>query len=50
MDNSKGKAKDMNGKRPIKCLKKRLSGKQGRIRQNIQGKRTEQCARTVIGR
>ncbi len=49
MDNNKGKAKDNNGTRPIKCIKKRLSGKQGRIRQNIQGKRSEFCARTVIG-
>ena len=49
MDNNKGKARDNNGTRPIKCIKKRLSGKQGRIRQNIQGKRSEFCARTVIG-
>ena len=49
MDNNKGKARDIQGKRPLKCIKKRLSGKQGRIRQNIQGKRSDFCARTVIG-
>jgi DNA-directed RNA polymerase beta' subunit len=49
MDNNKGKARDQNGKRPIKCIKKRISSKQGRIRLNIQGKRAEFCARTVIG-
>jgi DNA-directed RNA polymerase beta' subunit len=49
MDNNKGKARDQNGKRPIKCIKKRISSKPGRIRLNIQGKRTEFCARTVIG-
>jgi len=49
MDNNKGKARDTQGKRPLKCIKKRLSGKQGRIRQNIQGKRSDFCARTVIG-
>ena len=49
MDNSKGKAKEINGKRPIKSIKQRLSTKYGRIRQHIQGKRTEYCARTVIG-
>ncbi len=48
-DNNKGKARDIGGKRPIKCIKKRLSGKTGRIRQNILGKRVDYCARTVIG-
>lgn len=48
-DNNKGKARDNGGKRPIKCIKKRLSSKQGRIRQNILGKRVDYCARTVIG-
>ena len=48
-DNNKGKARDNGGKRPIKCIKKRLSSKQGRIRQNILGKRVDFCARTVIG-
>jgi len=49
MDNNKGKARDTQGKRALKCFKKRISGKQGRIRQNIQGKRSEFCGRTVIG-
>ncbi len=48
MDNSKGKAKNVGGKRPIKCIKKRLSGKSGLIRCNIQGKRIDYCGRTVI--
>ena len=48
MDNSKGKAKNVGGKRPIKCIKKRLSGKSGLIRCNIQGKRIDYCCRTVI--
>jgi DNA-directed RNA polymerase subunit A' len=49
MDNNKGKARETQGKRPIKCIKQRISSKQGRIRQNIQGKRVNYCARTVIG-
>ena len=49
MDNAKGKAREISGKRPIKCIKQRISSKQGRIRQNIQGKRVNFCARTVIG-
>ncbi len=49
MDNSKGKAREISGKRPIKAIKERLSSKQGRIRQNIQGKRVNFSARTVIG-
>ena len=49
MDNNKGKARDNHNKRAIKCIKKRISSKQGRIRQNIQGKRAEFSARTVIG-
>jgi DNA-directed RNA polymerase beta' subunit len=48
-NNSKGKAKDLQGRRPIKCIKSRLSGKTGHIRKYIQGKRTNFCARTVIG-
>jgi len=49
MDNGKGKAREISGKRPIKAIKERLSSKQGRIRQNIQGKRVNFSARTVIG-
>jgi DNA-directed RNA polymerase subunit A' len=48
MDNSKGKARSSAGKRSIKCIKKRLSGKSGLIRGNMQGKRVDFCARTVI--
>jgi len=48
-NNSKGKARDLQGRRPIKCIKKRLSGKSGIVRKHIQGKRTNFCARTVIG-
>jgi DNA-directed RNA polymerase II subunit RPB1 len=49
MDNSKGKSREISGKRPIKCIKQRISSKQGRIRQNIQGKRVNFSGRTVIG-
>ncbi len=49
MDNNKGKAREISGKRPIKCIKQRISSKQGRIRQNIQGKRVNFSGRTVIG-
>lgn len=48
-NNSKGKAKDLQGRRAIKCIKKRISGKTGYIRKYIQGKRAHFCARTVIG-
>lgn len=48
MDNTKGKAKSSTQKRSIKCIKKRHWGKSGRIRGNIQGKRVDFCARTVI--
>lgn len=47
MDNSKGKAKDPGGHRPISCLKNRLEGKQGHVR-STQGKRVDFCGRTVI--
>ncbi len=49
MNNNKDKARVQDGKRPIKCIKKRISGKQGLIRKHIQGKRTDFSARTVIG-
>jgi DNA-directed RNA polymerase subunit A' len=48
-NNSKGKARDLQGQRPIKCIKKRISYKTGIIRKHIQGKRTNFCGRTVIG-
>jgi len=49
MDNTKGKAKDNQQKRPIKCFKKRLTGKQGLIRGNIEAKRANLNGRTVVG-
>ena len=48
MNNSKKKARQSNN-RPIKCLKERLNGKQGRFRGNLSGKRVDFSARTVIG-
>lgn len=48
-NNSSGKAKHTTNGRPIKGLKERLSGKDGRIRNNVQGKRCDQSGRTVIG-
>jgi len=48
-NNSKGKARDLQGIRPIKCIKKRISYKTGLIRKHIQGKRSDFCGRTVIG-
>ena len=36
------------GGRPIKSLKQRIGSKEGRVRYNIQGKRVEQSARSVI--
>ena len=47
-DNSHEKAKHTNG-RPMKGIKKRLSGKEGQIRNNLMGKRVNKSARTVIG-
>ena len=48
MNNSQGKARQTNG-RPLKALKERLTGKEGLIRNNLMGKRTNQSGRTVIG-
>jgi DNA-directed RNA polymerase II subunit RPB1 len=48
MDNSKGKAKNQGNKRVIKCIKKRMTSKTGLIRGNLQGKRVNFCARSVI--
>jgi DNA-directed RNA polymerase II subunit RPB1 len=36
------------GGRPLKSIQQRIGGKEGRVRYNIQGKRVEQSARTVI--
>jgi DNA-directed RNA polymerase beta' subunit len=47
-DNSKGKARQING-RPLKGIRERINGKHGRIRNNMMGKRTDFCGRTVIG-
>ena len=47
-DNSNEKAKHTNG-RPMKGFKKRISGKEGQIRNNLMGKRVNKSARTVIG-
>jgi DNA-directed RNA polymerase beta' subunit len=47
-DNSHEKSKHTNG-RPTKCIKKRICGKEGLIRNNIMGKRVDKSARTVIG-
>jgi DNA-directed RNA polymerase beta' subunit len=47
-DNSNGKAKHTNA-RQIKGIKERLCGKEGLIRMNLLGKRTNFSARTVIG-
>eukprot|EP00005_Dracoamoeba_jomungandri_P005646 CAMPEP_0174262196 /NCGR_PEP_ID=MMETSP0439-20130205/12829_1 /TAXON_ID=0 /ORGANISM="Stereomyxa ramosa, Strain Chinc5" /LENGTH=1899 /DNA_ID=CAMNT_0015346859 /DNA_START=57 /DNA_END=5756 /DNA_ORIENTATION=+ len=41
-------AKVRKGLRPLKCLKQRLRGKEGRIRGNLMGKRVDFSARTVI--
>lgn len=48
-NNSKGKAKHTTNGRPLKCIKDRITGKDGQIRNNIMGKRVNQSARTVIG-
>lgn len=47
--NAKGKAKHPTDNRPLKCLKERLSGKEGIVRSNLMGKRVDFSARTVIG-
>lgn len=47
-DNSNDKQKVSNG-RPMKGIKKRLSGKDGLIRNNLMGKRVDKSARSVIG-
>lgn len=46
-DNSDKKSL-LNGKRPHKCFKQRLNGKNGHIRKNVEGKRVDFSGRTVI--
>ena len=48
-NNSAGRAKHTTNGRPVKCIKTRISGKDGQMRANIMGRRAEQTARTVIG-
>ena len=48
-NNSAGRAKHTTNGRPIKCIKNRISGKDGQMRGNIMGRRANQTARTVIG-
>lgn len=47
-NNDQGSSKHSNG-RPLKGLKKRLTGKEGLLRGNLLGKRVDKSARTVIG-
>jgi DNA-directed RNA polymerase II subunit RPB1 len=42
------KSEQKSGGRPIKSISERLQGKQGRLRNNLEGKRTNFCARSVI--
>ena len=48
-DNSGKKAKLSTNNRPLKGIKERLSGKEGQVRGNLQGKRVDMTARTVAG-
>lgn len=48
-NNSSKKAKHPTDNRPTKGIKDRLSGKEGRIRSNLMGKRVDFSARTVVG-
>ena len=48
-NNSQCKAKHTTNARPIKAIKERLTGKDGQIRNNMMGKRSNHSARTVIG-
>lgn len=47
-NNDQGSSKHSNG-RPLKGIKKRLTGKDGLLRGNLLGKRVDKSARTVIG-
>jgi DNA-directed RNA polymerase beta' subunit len=48
-NNNQNKAKHTTNARPIKGIKERLTGKEGQIRNNMMGKRSNHTARTVIG-
>lgn len=48
-NNSQGDATHATTGRPIKGIKERITGKDGRIRANLLGKRSEQSGRTVVG-
>ena len=47
-DNTKEGCKLSNGGRPHKCIKQRVKGKDGRVQGNVNGKRVDQSARSVI--
>ena len=47
MNNSEEKARQKGG-RPIKAIRQRLEGKEGRLRGNLMGKRVDFSARTVV--
>lgn len=49
INNSKEKSKLSSGGKPHKSLTERMSGKDGRFRNNMTGKRVDFSARTVIG-
>ena len=48
-NNSGKKARHPTNNRAIKCIKQRITGKEGQLRNNLMGKRVEFSARTVIG-
>ena len=48
VDNTKNLSQHPN-RRPLFCIKRRLGGKEGRVRKNLSGKRSIWTARTVIG-
>lgn len=43
-----GKIKTKSATQPLKSIRARLKGKEGRFRQNLMGKRVDFCARSVI--
>ncbi len=49
IDNSKGRSTRPNGGKPVKGIRERLTGKDGLLRHNLNGKRVDFCARTVVG-
>lgn len=48
-NNGQCKAKHTTNGRPIKGIKERFTGKEGQLRSNLMGKRSDYTARTVIG-